>query len=124
MNFKLKPYKHTFKIPKRDVVHSLMTFSLKLISWLLPKGSSQFLLKLHTFATVLANINKHRGVRGTIEYLKDIRLSLLIFLADEWPLKKVPGVKVDNSGFPRDLALVKEEIVSSMTSDQNSQGNL
>jgi len=96
---------------------------LKLIGWLLPKGGSQFLLKLHTFTTILVNISKHRGVKGTIEYLKDTRLALLIFLAGEWPLKKVPGVKVDNSGFPLDLAPMKEEIIVGSTAEQNSLGN-
>lgn len=74
--------------------------------------------ELHKTASKLELISKHRGVTGIIDYLKDMRLSLLLFLSGEYPKKKVVGVKVDHDGFPIFLKGFKYLFESSTPSNQ------
>jgi hypothetical protein len=50
---------------------------------------------------------KSRGIKGLIAHNKALRLSLLHYLSGEFPKKKIEGVKLDVSGFPKILGNMK-----------------
>lgn len=59
---------------------------------------------------------------GVINFLKDLRLSLLLYLSREYPKKKVVGIKVDHEGFPLILKGFKYLMEDSILPNQRLAG--
>jgi len=108
---------------KRNHKHPLnkyqevMTFTLKVLTWLPGFPGSQALKDYLTLSRHLTQVAKTRGVLAMIDYVKSVRLALLHYLSGEYPGKKVYGVKVAKDGLPLVLSPWRCKLESRQVSD-------
>jgi hypothetical protein len=117
---KIKAYGHKLRFSKENPCEGLLSFTLKVIRWLLfcLKGQDcdQVMKRMLKVSSSFLSIAKSRGSIGFIRHCKMTRQALYISLSGEYPSKKIPGIEVNEEGVPTILKpyykLISESRVS------------